>query len=317
MGLINYIRKISTEHETWALAIRKKADKPLYLGNASDFHLLNRSGRYWRADPFLVKYKNKNYVFCEMYDRKLGRGVIGVAKVAGNKVGHFRVCLKLPYHLSYPYVFEENGIVYMIPECCESGKVSMYKCVHFPDKWEYYKEISDSPCVDTTPVYDDKISYFAAIFDEINGGNDNLCLIDNVGKVRKVKVNDPFVRPAGALIRNEKLIRPSQDCSITYGCGLFFNYVTDLSVENYSEIPYLRICPPGYECNDNEVNVKVSGLSDRDCIIGIHTYNSNDDYEIIDVLLQEQKSFTVFWKNREKLFQYLKKRIVNRIKKKY
>jgi hypothetical protein len=150
-NFLDYSKRISLEHNTWQIAIRPKSETPLYKGNGKGFLIVPNSNRYWRADPFVFKHNGKNYIFAEMFDRKTNKGVIGVAKIKGNKCSRFKVCLDLNCHLSYPCVYENENGIFMLPECSASGEAAVYKCTKFPLKWTKEETIIDCPVVDTTP----------------------------------------------------------------------------------------------------------------------------------------------------------------------
>jgi len=38
-------------------------------------------------------------------------------------------------HLSYPFVFERDGQIWMIPESSANATVSLYRAERFPDRW--------------------------------------------------------------------------------------------------------------------------------------------------------------------------------------
>ena len=65
------------------------------------------------ADPFLLQRDGKLYLFYETKAAQLGRGQIGVAVSSdgGASFQHLGVALDLPWHLSYPFVFEHGGQV--------------------------------------------------------------------------------------------------------------------------------------------------------------------------------------------------------------
>ena len=46
-----------------------------------------------------------------------------------------------PYHLSYPFLFEFEGELYMIPEKARATRVDLYRCVAFPYQWELVKTL--------------------------------------------------------------------------------------------------------------------------------------------------------------------------------
>ncbi len=66
-----------------------------------------------------------------------------------------------PYHLSYPFVFEHEGSVYMIPETMGSRRIELYKAKAFPFDWELVHVLKeDIDAVDTTLWIQDGIYYF-------------------------------------------------------------------------------------------------------------------------------------------------------------
>ena len=62
------------------------------------------------ADPFLLQRDGKLYLFYETKAAQLGKGQIGVAVSSdgGTSFQHLGVVLHLPWHLSYPFVFEHG-----------------------------------------------------------------------------------------------------------------------------------------------------------------------------------------------------------------
>ena len=112
-------------------------------------------------DPFLFKYKNRNYIFYEKVNKeridKLSKEFIGEIYWTEIKYenGYFKystpsLALATPYHLSYPCIFEDNDVVYMIPEQCKSGKLILYRCDNFPDNWVEHCVIFNGNYIDPT-----------------------------------------------------------------------------------------------------------------------------------------------------------------------
>src|SRR5690606_18902655 len=96
-------------------------------------------------------YQSKLYMFFEILDKSIGRGVIGLATSQdGEKWNYEKVVLKENFHLSYPYVFEHNNNFYMIPETCEAGKVILYKAKQFPYEWEETSTLLQGKYVDAS-----------------------------------------------------------------------------------------------------------------------------------------------------------------------
>lgn len=270
----------------YAIAFRQRNGKPLYENESSgdNFILIKNTFRYWMADPFLIKYKGVNYLFAELYDKKHSKGVIGYAKLKGNRCGRFRVCFKEKYHLSYPCVFYRGDNIYMIPETADNKEVALYKALDFPCKWEKIKVICNQACVDTTPFrYQNEDYYFTTIVNE-HSSDDSLFLInENSGECKQLLKDNLCLRSAGNVIfEKNDMIRPSQDDTV-YGDAVIFNRVADFSVNSYKEIPYKRVLPPNIKTDDENVCVSLLNNTQKIQFNGLHTYNINDDYEVIDL----------------------------------
>lgn len=281
------------EHYEWTIALRKKNGKALYEGNNSPFIVVPNSDRYWAADPFLVKDHEKNYLFAELYDRIQEKGVIGVAKITHGKCGRFRVCLESPYHLSYPCIYQRDGFYYMIPECYQSGKITVYKCVDFPMKWEKDRDLAEFVAVDTTPVPNciDEIFLTTVFNSKENRINNNISYLQG-GKCIRLIDNDLRLRSAGNFILDDgRLIRPVQDCSTRYGGALLFNEVMKLNEEELIESTIATV-QPNIKGEDGNIPICVANGTSK--FSGIHTYNQNEDYEVIDLRIDDLSHLRYF-----------------------
>ena len=91
--------------------------------------------------------------------------------------------------------------------------------------------------------------------------------------------NDPNKRPAGNFFTaGGKLIRPAQDCTESYGCALNFYEVTSVSKTDYQEMLIAKIKPTDLNTDLGETPA------------GLHTYNYNANYEVIDL-----KTYEIDW----------------------
>ena len=280
----------------WVVAIRKKSNAKLFEGNFDKFTIVPNSLKYWYADPFLFTFDDEDYLFVEMYDRKTAKGSIGVARIRNGRCGKFVKIIETTYHLSYPFIFCDEKGIHMVPESFSNEKVQMYKCVKFPYLWEEETVISEECVVDSTRyVSENTEMWFATRFNSPKERyNDNLSVLSAQSGKFKILKSGLLSRPAGNFILSDCgiIIRPSQDCTQTYGGGLVFNRVIVMDAENYEETPFLKVYAPG--CNADDAKNIVCDKKKYWEYIGIHTYNCNERYEVVDLKYIGGKSIYLF-----------------------
>ena len=72
-------------------------------------------GYRFYADPFPMSFQGKTFVFVEDFDHHAGKGVISAIPFGdAGQIGPAEPILSEPWHLSYPYLFEHRGEVWMI-----------------------------------------------------------------------------------------------------------------------------------------------------------------------------------------------------------
>jgi hypothetical protein len=301
----NLIRQIYRKlfyHQQWFLAI---FDRNKRIDGKSSYHIIKpfRKGDFY-ADPFLVKKDGHNYIFFEDFRYSESKAVISCMRYKDGECVDRQVVLERNYHLSYPFVFEWNDELYMIPETSQNRTVELYRCAKFPAKWELEKVLMKDVCAaDTTVVdYEGKLWMFTTIWQPDKQENTELFLFcsDSLLGEWKGHPQNPVVRdissarPAGKVFwESGSLIRPSQDCSKRYGYSVKLNRIDVLSDEVYSEKCLKEIFPDWHFDN-----------------LSTHTFNHNEDLQIID----GQELVADVWKVPKKLFIVIK-RIRNYINK--
>ena len=237
--------------------------------------------RYW-ADPFSVAYESQYYIFIEEKMYATGRGRIACLTfdASGNLQSH-QVVLERPYHLSYPFIFEYQSETYMLPETAQNRTLEVYRCVRFPDQWEFVKTLIDGIyAVDATLFgYENKWWLFANVKEEGRSSLNALHLFfsdDPLSNRWRPHPLNPIVqdihsaRPAGRIfMRDGKLIRPAQDSSRRYGYAIKFNHIVKLSETEYEEITESSFEPPH-----------------RARILATHTFNQINDVIVIDAVVR-------------------------------
>ena len=151
---IKIIRKISGRAFRWGVAYQ-------FVDNWRDVQLSqskripNPPNRYL-ADPFIIKKNGNHFCFVEDYVYKKKRGHISVYKLTEDACEEIGIALQENFHLSYPFLFEHAGEIFMCPETHEVREIRLYRCIDFPLKWELHTVLmSDVSAADTTIHYRD------------------------------------------------------------------------------------------------------------------------------------------------------------------
>jgi hypothetical protein len=262
--------------DQWCLAYRFDAPAKWHADLGGFHFLMPPRDRFW-ADPFPMERDGRHFIFFEELLFATGKGHISVMEVRrdGSHTEPVKV-LERGYHLSYPFLIEESGDLFMVPETGQNRTVEMYRCVNFPDRWQLEKVLlEDAWCVDATfHRHADKWWMFVNIGIEGTEIHDELHLYSadrllgswQAHPGNPVKSDARNARPAGRLYSIDgELYRPAQICAPLYGSGIVFNRVTELGMERYAEGEAQRVLPG-----------PASGL------LGIHTYNRAGGLTVID-----------------------------------
>lgn len=262
--------------ESWNIAWRRRKETETLLSDKdTEFMIKNNSFKYWAADPFLFEYKGEVYIFAELYDYIHSRGSIGYCKWNGKKFGKWKQIILESYHLSYPYVFEKNGQVYIMPESGADKTLYLYHAVNFPNQWEKGESLRENVVYgDTTPFMWKEHNY-ALTYDVKDENKYELVLLDMEDSKNDYTLADinniNMRRPAGKMLKiGEAYVRPAQKCVDDYGEGLIF-YKCKCEQGRYSEEDIEMILPQ---------ELKYSKMILLD---GMHTYNISNHFEVIDL----------------------------------
>ncbi|MDQ0446252.1 glucosamine inositolphosphorylceramide transferase family protein [Methylobacterium aerolatum] len=189
------------------------------------------NGRSFYADPFAVSRNGAVTLFVEEYDYARGKGVISAVPFGQDgPVGRPEAVLELDTHLSYPFVFEADGEVWMIPESCGTRSIDLYRAERFPGGWRHEAVlIPNVVASDPTLLRHGGRWWLFATVREGGSYSDSLHLwfADDFRGPWTAHPRNPVLidvataRPAGPVVsRDGMLIRPVQDCRGGYGSAL-------------------------------------------------------------------------------------------------
>nr|GMD37082.1 glycosyltransferase family protein 64 protein C5-like [Ipomoea batatas] len=203
------------------------------------------------ADPFLYVKGDDLYLFFETKNPITKQGDIGVAKSIDKGVTweQLGVALDEPWHLSYPYVFDYDGNIYMLPEGSEKGDLRLYRAVDFPTKWVLEKVVLKKPIIDPFIIpHDGKYWLFGSdhsgIGTQSNGQLEIWYATSPLGPWRPHKKNPIYNTDAskGArnggrpFVYNGNIYRVGQDCGETYGRRIRTFRVENLTTHYFKEV---------------------------------------------------------------------------------
>ncbi len=258
--------------ESWNVAYRMAPQGSILSDRESPFTILPNSLRYWAADPMVFSHGAQRCIFAELYDYVRCRGILGVSQFDGTRFGKWTPILVEEHHLSYPYVFEWAGQVYLMPESGDSGQLCLYRAVEFPLRWEKCRVIArDVHWVDTTIL--PRGDGFVGFTEDAARGKDLRLTLDRSFQITSAAVLEeiPFGqhRMGGRPFPLEgRMVVVCQDCDGDYGKALLFRgYDPDLLSQDWVQ----RIAPQALRF-------------DRPMALnGMHTYSADDAMEVIDL----------------------------------
>lgn len=228
------------------------------------------------ADPFLFVKNEKLYLFYESKDF-FSPGVIMMTSTVDLKNWSKPVVvLKESFHLSYPWVFEEEGEIYMIPETGSDKSIRLYEAVN-DDLTEFrlVKKLLEQPKdmvfrigYGDTSIYKKEGKYYLMTMLQheepvnilelyVSDALEGPYLPHPCSPIAK---DNKIGRDAGCWLElGGKLLRFSQDCVHRYGDNVNVSVINKLTPTEYEE--YLvqeKIIPtdvPFYKEGGHQFNV--------------------------------------------------------------
>lgn len=226
-----------------------KLDGPLWSEVPDD-------GYHFYADPFPFEHQGRTYLFVEDFDHRIGKGVISVAPWGANgPTGPFEPVLQHEVHLSYPFVLEHDGEVWMVPETSGAGRIELYLAVDFPRRWERHSVLIDNVVAsDATPFSHEGRWWMTATVGLGGSLSDSLYLWsapDLLGpwtahRANPVLIDIASARPAGRVEQYAgRLLRPVQDGRTGYGAAMSVAEITRLDDTAFAQTIVARYSAGG------------------------------------------------------------------------
>ncbi len=271
---IRFLDILARGGRTWGIGWRFDEATSLLDKGGATFRVLTGDAGSYLADPFPFRHQGQDFIFVEQYLYSKNRGCIAVMTAdRSGTAGAPRIVVEEPHHLSYPFVFEQDGQVWMIPESGAARNVSLYRAVEFPYRWTREACLIEGiEGYDTTPLrHEGGFWFFVSprLWRSTSWDLLSLYRAESLTGSWTPYVANPVLidarlsRPAGAVIRHGgRMLRPVQDCTRGYGTAVTFCRIDALSESEFAQTPVGRI-----QCG----------------AFGCHTYNRRSGLEAIDL----------------------------------
>ncbi len=239
----------------------------------------NEEGTF-NADPFVIEKDNKNFCFVECFNYSEKKAKINVYELSEKGYVFLGTALEESFHLSFPYIFEFNNEIYMVPESSKNSDIRLYKCQNFPLDWRLQKVLIDNiDAADSMIFQKDNKWWLMTNEDPLRLNNHNyqmnLYYSENLldGEWISHK-NNPIImdsnkaRNAGLVFDGSDVFRVSQAFGFykKYGENFSLNKIEMLDTNNYLETMF---------------SVHRKFFDKR--ILGSHHLHSNNIFSVFDI----------------------------------
>ncbi len=208
------------------------------------------------ADPFIITNENKHFCFLENYSYKSKKGAISVYEIEPSGEKSLGIALEENFHLSYPFLLKDKGILYMCPETSKARDIRIYKCLDFPLNWKLEKVLMTNVDAADTSIfkYQSKWWMMTNIDSSNNGDHDSELHIFSSDELlsnswtphilNPVIFDSERARNGGLIAHNNEFYRVFQKQGFDlYGEAFGVAKITSLNQEKYEEEIKFEITP--------------------------------------------------------------------------
>lgn len=271
------------QSDHWRVGVRRVSGPLSVDGDTAieGFDWLVEDGQRYYADPILWSEGERNWLFIEEYPYASARGIIAYTELdaAGRPLFSPRPIIERSTHLSYPFLFEHSGAIYMTPENAAEGHVPLYRAARFPDLWEEMPPLLPGIGLHDATLFQHEGAWWLVGNEARDGGSSWDCLMIFRSETplgpfiphpaNPVLVDARIARPGGPVLALDgRLVRPVQSCLGGYGRFTRFVEIEELSMTTFRQRERGRMLAP------------LGGP-----ITGVHTYSRSARFEAIDALM--------------------------------
>ena len=264
------------KQEHWDIGVIAKEENNSIPFNTKGVKWLGlRKGSRYTADSFCFEANNTNYVVFEDYDYKTSKGKISLLRLNENMDPlNIKTILEKPYHLAYPFVFQYDNNIYLIPETAVNGTIELRKWNEANQMFDFLQVLIDVAGVDSSIVYHKEQWWiFCGLKDDLPNEKLHIFYADKLTgpykahSLNPVKTDPAGSRPAGQfVVENGSLFRPAQHSVKWYGEKISWFKINTLTPRSFSE-EYVGDLKPESTWDYNK---------------GLHTFSQTSKFILID-----------------------------------
>jgi len=211
--------------------------------------------RHFIADPFVISKCGRDFCFVEDFDYLKGRASVAVYELTSGRSTRIGTALEEAFHLSFPYLFEYQGELFMCPETSENKDIRIYKCIGFPLRWKLEKVIMTHISAADSMLFEKNGRWWMFTNIDPIGSGDHCSELfiffsdSPFGNWIPHPLNPVFVdasraRNGGLVDDGTSLYRISQSQGFNrYGKGSRINKIVELTESSYVETTISQITP--------------------------------------------------------------------------
>lgn len=301
-------------HEEWNIGITtknrlQKIDDLIDICQDKYIYWLEKK-YHFQADPFFIEKNGQIYVFYEALNHTWIKGHLRcrILKVNNNKTDqndqqpHFIELddfalddiNALNCHLSFPFLYEIDGEIYLIPESHESQTIFLFKAIDFPKKWQKVNAIIQNQAwVDSVILKHDNLYYL--ISSKHKQSNRVIAIsdrLDNYWQIyqKPMEIDNQHQRLGGGVFvwDNRYYLPMQENHKIEYGKSLIIKEIKPNP--NWQEKQIITLHSQSKKYPD-----------------GIHTLNIGKDYIVLDAKRWQWQPFNFFIRKYRQFLTILQK----------
>lgn len=230
------------------------------------------------ADPFGVWRDGYLHVFAEIYDYRSKRGAIRRLTFDRKLALIDSAPALVPdYHVSYPFIIEHGGEIYMLPEAHQSGKLTLYRAHNFPDQWQPVCDLLAVPAIDPSVIFFDGLWWLFYALPGADRHAERALYVASAEKLtgpwhphpmNPVRLDMTSSRPGGTpFVYDGRIVLPTQNCVYRYGESINLLRMTTLTPQTCSTEVIKSLSSENFSGSNSE---------------GFHTFAACGEVTLID-----------------------------------